>query len=221
LEEIVVTATRREEVLSKVPISVNAFSAEDVEKSGIKSISEIAALTPGVEFDRDSTYGSNLTNIAIRSLGMGNNPIPTNWNFDQPTVAIADDLWSLEAGSKNGLLGGRLQIDASAYQVWWKNIASSGPFANANRSSVIYTIHSRPDPSTNILNFRLSAAKGKASSSLFVTNLTNSQPVLDQHYQLGDGPFPDRSKLAHWASFRPMNNQHKCHLRVLDQRVCH
>ena len=46
LEEIVVTATRREESLSRVPVSIVALSQEDLAAGAIKSIEDIASVTP-------------------------------------------------------------------------------------------------------------------------------------------------------------------------------
>jgi iron complex outermembrane recepter protein len=63
LQEITVTATRREESLSKVPISVTALTQEGLDDRGIKDFSEVARFTPGVNFD---TSGTN--NISIRGI---------------------------------------------------------------------------------------------------------------------------------------------------------
>jgi iron complex outermembrane recepter protein len=63
LQEVVVTATRREESLSKVPISVMALTEEALDLRGIKDFSEVARFTPGVNFD---TSGTN--NISIRGI---------------------------------------------------------------------------------------------------------------------------------------------------------
>jgi len=63
LQEVVVTATRREEGLSKVPISVMALTQENLDARGIKDFSEVARFTPGVNFD---TSGTN--NISIRGI---------------------------------------------------------------------------------------------------------------------------------------------------------
>jgi outer membrane receptor protein involved in Fe transport len=69
LEEIVVTATKRTEALSKVPISISAYNRDALESSGVKSVMDLAALTPGVEFDNSSGFGpGTLTNIAIRGI---------------------------------------------------------------------------------------------------------------------------------------------------------
>ena len=63
LQEVVVTATRREQSLSKVPISVTALTQESLDQRGIKDFSEVARFTPGVNFD---TSGTN--NISIRGI---------------------------------------------------------------------------------------------------------------------------------------------------------
>jgi iron complex outermembrane receptor protein len=47
LQEIVVTATRREESLSKVPISVSAYTQETMDNKGIRDFTDIARFTPG------------------------------------------------------------------------------------------------------------------------------------------------------------------------------
>ncbi|MDE2136742.1 MAG: TonB-dependent receptor, partial [Gammaproteobacteria bacterium] len=63
LQEVVVTATRREESLSHVPLSVTALTREALDDRGIKDFSEVARFTPGVNFD---TSGTN--NISIRGI---------------------------------------------------------------------------------------------------------------------------------------------------------
>ena len=63
LQEITVTATRREESLSKVPISITALTQESLDDRGIKDFSEVARFTPGVNFDNSGT-----NNISIRGI---------------------------------------------------------------------------------------------------------------------------------------------------------
>jgi len=63
LEEIVVTATRREESISKVPISITAFSQESLDQRGIRDLTELVRFTPGVSID---TTGTN--QISIRGI---------------------------------------------------------------------------------------------------------------------------------------------------------
>jgi iron complex outermembrane receptor protein len=50
LEELVVTATRTSELLSRVPVSMSAFSQDRLDTLGVKTIADVANLTPGVTF---------------------------------------------------------------------------------------------------------------------------------------------------------------------------
>jgi iron complex outermembrane receptor protein len=68
LEEIVVTATRREERLSDVPISVAAYSTERMDVQGVRSIDDIARLTPGISFSRTDNRNAGASSIAIRGI---------------------------------------------------------------------------------------------------------------------------------------------------------
>jgi outer membrane receptor protein involved in Fe transport len=66
-EEVIVTATRREERANDVPISMEVWSQEGIAAWGAKNTADIASLTPGVQFDH---YPERLfqTNIAMRGL---------------------------------------------------------------------------------------------------------------------------------------------------------
>jgi iron complex outermembrane receptor protein len=63
LQEIVVTATRHEESLSKVPISVTALTQESLDLRGVKDFQDVAKFTPGVSIDNSGT-----NNISIRGI---------------------------------------------------------------------------------------------------------------------------------------------------------
>jgi iron complex outermembrane recepter protein len=73
LEEIVVTATRREERLQDIPVSATAFTQEKLDAEGVRSIDDLARLTPGVTFQRDGTgvsgnFNDEDTDINIRGV---------------------------------------------------------------------------------------------------------------------------------------------------------
>jgi iron complex outermembrane receptor protein len=68
LQEIVVTATRREESLSKVPVSVSAISQEQMDAQGLKVIDDIVRYTPGLQFTR---IGTGANSISIRGISSG------------------------------------------------------------------------------------------------------------------------------------------------------
>ena len=71
IEEIIVTAQRREQDLQKVPLSVTALSARDIEEMGFTDSVSIGDQVPNLEF---KTIGGTL-NITIR--GVGNNDFNT------------------------------------------------------------------------------------------------------------------------------------------------
>ena len=69
IEEIVVSASRRDELQSRVPISIVAWTAQAIDMSGAKYFGTLANLTSGVEFDAFPYFGAGIeTNIAIRGV---------------------------------------------------------------------------------------------------------------------------------------------------------
>jgi iron complex outermembrane receptor protein len=55
LEEVVVTAQRKEENLQRVPLSVTALSAETLARNDIRDLSRVELLTPGFSFGRSGS----------------------------------------------------------------------------------------------------------------------------------------------------------------------
>lgn len=69
VEEITVTATKRSERASKVPISIVALGAKSLARSGIKTVADLGGKVPGLQFDEASGFGpGTVTNIAIRGI---------------------------------------------------------------------------------------------------------------------------------------------------------
>src|SRR6478609_4635212 len=71
LEEVVVTATRRSERLQDVPLSVTAFSQEELTQKGIVGYEGIARETPGAVLNVASDNNSRLTARGISTNGWG------------------------------------------------------------------------------------------------------------------------------------------------------
>jgi outer membrane receptor protein involved in Fe transport len=68
IEEITVTARRREEVLQNTPLAITAFSETELEARGVQSITEITQSTPNLQFDSAAGSDSN-ARIFIRGVG--------------------------------------------------------------------------------------------------------------------------------------------------------
>ena len=57
LEEIVVTARKRDESLLDIPLSLAAFTAEDIERAGYSNISDLITAVPGVSYESFESEG--------------------------------------------------------------------------------------------------------------------------------------------------------------------
>ncbi len=70
LEEVVVTAQRRETMLQETPIAVTAFTSEKIEDMGIFDITDISGLAPNTNIQKQPSSNSNMS-IAIRGITSG------------------------------------------------------------------------------------------------------------------------------------------------------
>ena len=121
LQEIVVTSTRREESLSKVPISVTAMTQEDMDTKGIKDILDVVRFTPGIAIDNSgtnnisirgisSTGGAGTTGIyvddtPIQIRGLAFNPddaLPKSFDMDRVEILRGPQGTLFGAGSEGG-----------------------------------------------------------------------------------------------------------------------
>jgi iron complex outermembrane receptor protein len=87
LENIVVTATRREETVQNVPISINALGAEELAAGGITSIEDVARMTPGLQFAIPNGFSAAFTTIAMRGLNTNTGPPTVGVYLDETTVS--------------------------------------------------------------------------------------------------------------------------------------
>lgn len=88
LGEIVVTARRRAENLQDVPVSISAFSAEQLENMGTPDITSLTKTTPNLTMQ--VARGSNSTLIAfIRGVGQ-QDPL---WGFEPGVGLYVDDVY--------------------------------------------------------------------------------------------------------------------------------
>jgi iron complex outermembrane receptor protein len=68
LEEITVTAQRREQSLQEVPIAVTAFTGDELARQNITNATQYLELTPNVSFTEDGQSGSRGMGIAVRGI---------------------------------------------------------------------------------------------------------------------------------------------------------
>ena len=121
LGEIVVTASRREESMSKVAISITALTQESIDLRGIKDFQDVAKFTPGVNIDNSGTNNIAIRGIAssggggttgiyiddtpIQMRGLGFNPndaLPKSFDIDRVEVLRGPQGTLFGAGSEGG-----------------------------------------------------------------------------------------------------------------------
>ncbi len=66
LEEIVVTAQKKEESLQDIPLAITAFSGDQIREDGVANLEDIGSRTPGLVF---SAFSAGQPEIAIRGIG--------------------------------------------------------------------------------------------------------------------------------------------------------
>jgi len=91
LEEVVVTATRQEVSLNKVPISVAVYTQEKMDRQSVRSIEDIVRLTPGVNFERSTDGNTQSTTISIRGISSGAGTATVGVYIDETPVQIRPD----------------------------------------------------------------------------------------------------------------------------------
>jgi outer membrane receptor protein involved in Fe transport len=120
IQEITVTAERRSQLLSKVPASISAYTAEKMETLNVKNFADLVKYTPGVTFDDhsdnisirgvnssagDATTGIYIddTPIQLRTLGFGSdNTLPEVFDLQRVEVLRGPQGTLFGAGSEGG-----------------------------------------------------------------------------------------------------------------------
>ena len=85
IEDIVVTAQKREESLQKTPISIVAFTGEDLAKNGINEITDLRSQVPSLQIVPHPNSGVT-TRIFMRGVGNNDDQITQD-----PSVAVYVD----------------------------------------------------------------------------------------------------------------------------------
>ena len=144
MQEVTVTANRREETASKVAISLSAYTQEAMDIKGIKDIDDIARYTPGVKVDASqsnqisirgiaSTGGSGTTGIYIDDV-----PIQVRdlgFNADDALVKIFDlDRVEVLRGPQGTLFGAGSEGGTVRYITTQPSLTKSSIYAKAETS---------------------------------------------------------------------------------------
>jgi iron complex outermembrane receptor protein len=88
LEEVIVTARKREETLQETPVAVSAFTGENLQELGLNNITDLTKVVPNVDmYSGNGTAGGG--NVFIRGIGARN----TGVNFDSGVGIYVDGVY--------------------------------------------------------------------------------------------------------------------------------
>jgi iron complex outermembrane recepter protein len=93
LEEIVVTAEKRQANLQEVPVAISAFTSETRDLLGITNIQDLTDFTPGL------SYSSTLDRMSLRGIGR----LTNNYGSDPGIATYSDGFYTasnVEAGKR-------------------------------------------------------------------------------------------------------------------------
>jgi outer membrane receptor protein involved in Fe transport len=105
IDEIVVTAQKREQSLQDVPIVVTAVSAQLLQDSGVKDIKDLTILTPGLLV----TSTANETSTTARIRGVGT--VGDNAGLESSVGVVVDGVYRPRNGVGFGDLGEMQRIE--------------------------------------------------------------------------------------------------------------
>ncbi len=97
LQEIVVTARKRQENLQDVPLSIDVFTKKDLQNLGISNIDDYAEKVPSISF---ISVGPGTQLFVMRGVSDGSNP---NYSNTSSTGFFIDDMSMSSSGSQPDL----------------------------------------------------------------------------------------------------------------------
>jgi outer membrane receptor protein involved in Fe transport len=136
LQEIVVTAEKRESTVQKTPISITAISGADLQAQGLSDMTSVAQQVPGVSF---KTSGPGQTEFEMRGL--------TSTGGESPTVGfyLDDAVLTPAAMAQNG----KTVIDPSLFDLNRVEVLR-GPqgtlYGAGSMGGTIKLVSNQPDP---------------------------------------------------------------------------
>ena len=77
IEEVVVSATKKEQSVQDIPVSIEAFTAEDIDKNMVEDFSDLAEVVPGLIVDKALGSGSAYSMRGVGSYGVGAAVVPS------------------------------------------------------------------------------------------------------------------------------------------------
>ena len=190
ISEIVVTATKREQTLQDVPISVAVTGQQTIERAQVRDLIDLQSVVPSLKVSQFNATGQ--TNFVIRGFGNGNGNdgiessvgVFIDGVYRSRSAAALDDLPEVERievlrGPQSTLFGKNVSAGAISivtkkpqFEAGGKLEATIGNY-NARQIKGTFT-----GPLSDTLAVRLSGSLNKRDG--FFTNLTTGSDVNDR-----------------------------------------
>jgi iron complex outermembrane receptor protein len=190
-DDIIVTATKREQTLQDVPISVAVTSAATIEKAQIRDLIDLQSVVPSLKVAQFNAAGQ--TNFIIRGFGNGNGNdgiessvgVFIDGVYRSRSASALDDLPEIERvevlrGPQSTLFGknvsaGAISIVTKRPSFEWGGKAeiSVGNYSQMQTKATI------TGPISDTLAFRLSGSLNERDG--YFKNLTTGSGVNDRH----------------------------------------
>src|SRR6185437_12417114 len=85
LQEVVVTAQKRQQNIQTVPIAISAFTSQQLQQQNVTSLASLSAQTPGVTLDAGSPFSGDSSVLSASIRGIGQSDFAINVN---PAVGV-------------------------------------------------------------------------------------------------------------------------------------
>jgi iron complex outermembrane recepter protein len=163
IQDIVVTARRRDERLQDVPIAVTAVTTQELKQNAVHILDDVARLTAGFQ-QQPAVYGKNVPSFTIRSQRQQVNTLPQD-----PSVAVyLADVVQAHTQGVNGAL-----YDLSSVQIL-KGPQGTLFGRNSTGGAVVIT----PQAPTDVLGGYISGTYGRFGQ--IITEAVLNLPVTDK-----------------------------------------
>ena len=175
IEEVTVTALKRDTLLQDVPASITAFTQKQIEEAGIQRPADFILLTPGVTMVNAAEYGD--TQVNIRGLN-GTRDAETNF------ALVVDGVLLTNPNAFNQELVDVQQIEVlkgPQGALYGRNALAGAILINTRKPSEEFNVKLRAGTGNNSSNLFQGVISGPLADN-FYARLSLSSRETDGHY---------------------------------------
>jgi iron complex outermembrane recepter protein len=152
LEEIVVTATKREASLQDIPLAVTAFTEQDIVRQGFRSLDDYVGQIPGLSFSRREPGGTTvlMRGCTMSGISFGGSTTTSIYLDEQPITSAGrnPDARLIDIERVEALSGPQGTLFGDASQCGSLRIITNKPDASASDAWVDFGVNQVTDGDT-------------------------------------------------------------------------